>query len=433
MQTTRPILFALVGATLFASGCGDPVDPLARDRAALMAEANNALAAGWTPEATILIGQPLLQRQLEVALLAAVADATPLLKLEGQLGQMKLTPTLAVTRLSFAKSEGCADCVEVTAGLSGTVTAALERSAFGNFGISAPYNGEATATVEIAVGRTADASSASTPAASSSTALSSAVSSNDPARTILVIPQEGTWKVVLNLEGLPREISDEAQAVVQNSLQRAVREKRIQPIEVATLPTHEVADIKGLRVRPTPHGLAVDFAFTALKHGAATTPVAPGEGWVAHLPEGTLLGLAHAAALRAGVQDGWAPEPVGFVVDDDKFVLTLKMWRVKATPDFRTLEVEGRIRITEDGTVEVISDDVREVGESGGFTLDPVVLLTRAILLEEIRKGLSAVVPAEHTQRTGGQGGIRVKLERAVLESGRVELYGSAEMVRLAS
>lgn len=423
-KTSAAILAAMLGSALGAVGCGEPQDPLARDRDALLRETKAPLQPGWPAEATILIGEPLLRTQLETALLGAIEDARPFLKLRSQFGELQVKPSLVVEGLTFAPTDACADCVAVTAKIGGNIAANLAGGAFSDFGLAAPYTGEATATVEVGV-----QSEASANEKEKSGSAKTKRDEQPPKRSVVVTPREGSWGLKLQLEGLPPELAREGERVVADVVQRALAEKKIGAIKVAELPTNDVADIKGLRARASDAGLAVDFAFATLQHGVAQTPDDAGKGWVAHLPAKTLLGLAHAAALRAGVQDGWAPEPVGFSVADDVFTLRLKMWRVKAEPDFRLLEVVGRI-VIEDGEVKVVNDDVREVGEGSGFTLDPVVIVTRAILLEEIRKGLSAVVPSEHSQAVGPAGRLKVTLERAVLQDDVIRLYGSVDLVR---
>jgi hypothetical protein len=402
----RPLTFALalLVALALGAGCaGKPVDPLAADRAQLLALDDEPPPEGWPSDATVFIGHELIRAQLQAAFDDARGEAAKQPAFTTPLGDIRMVPTARVRGVRLAPSDACAECVTVSTLVEGEL----------QIGVTGPV-GEASYDAQY------------TAAASSAWRLA-LVSEEGRQRVSLRAVTGEEWKVDVKLSGLPGPLNAVFSGGLTEQVRGLVDEGLLHTIPIADLPDDELVHIRGLRARTvltkpgTAHYVvAVEVSFVALRRGDVGAPPDPGEGFSVVIPEPTLLGLVQAATLRAEPADGHVAEPLSLDVDGDRFELLLRIWEIAPKPKSRDFRIGGRF-ILEDGEVRVSADEARE--EGAGFTLDPLALLIRAATLDALQKGLSMVVPAreEHGLLLGRRVAVEVQSVRGEADALRID------------
>ena|GEM_PF-2560883 len=412
-------------------GCGrPPVDPLQKDRDALRALLQRAPQApqGWPQEASLLVGKPLLLKQLRAALDAKLQNGGQPMTYTSSYGEVLLSPRLVLEDVLFLKVNGCATCVEAQLTLSGDVGAVLQN-AKGMLALmtgtefTLPVKGSVVATFEI-----------------TSTRQERATDDGGVQRMLVVnaAPRPGSWQVSLTSSSLPDAIAAEVDAWMASQFSKAIQSGRVAPVEVAQLPEQGAVRLKAVRARPARTGLVLDVAFMTLAPGHVvdldTHPRGKSNGWVAAVSDATLLQVARAAALASPVdklEDGdFVVEPSDVRIQDGKLTLQMRLWRYQAEPEFRTYEVDVEVRVVDDGEgakVAFEAVDSRQVGEGGGFTLDPLQLVVRHAVLAKLSETMEQVLPAQH-QNDVGDFALHTKVTDVVLDDHTLFLYGTAAL-----
>lgn len=400
----------LAGA-LFAGCTGKPVDPLAQDRARLMALEQLPLADDWPAEATVYVGPGLLKAQLDTALADATATAEESAAIETLLGQVRAVPRAHVDSVAFAPTATCAACVEVTVQVAGIVDAII-TSPLGALRPKLPFTAGATATLELAL------------------------VTDDKGRSVrLRAAPDGAWAVDATFETLPPGVSAALSDALAAHLERTVRAGLLPELPLMTLSQDEGLKLRGVRARPVPNGsgghvVAVELAFVVLERGTTAQTPDPGEGFVLAIPDGTLLGIARASALRTPPADGFTAEPIAFTIDEDAFALDLRVWKLAAKPVAHVYRVHGRVLIAE-GEVRIESERVELL--QAPFDINPMALIERAAILHHLEREVNAALPARVEEDVALRRRVAVELVDARGEGGELIIEGRVSLLRPGS
>ncbi|MCP4503943.1 MAG: hypothetical protein GY822_28800 [Deltaproteobacteria bacterium] len=427
IQNSQRFLGAFVFLLAGNMGCaGKPVDPLAADRAELLALQSHSPSADslkrnadWQAEAGLLVGKELLLAQLRAALPQAMNAAAKEMTAETALGAMQLTPHLQLDDVHFLKVAGCSSCVEVAVQLSGDVEVMLEKS--GGFlsslisgsKIQIPVEGKAVATLEIR-----------------SEKQISTLADGQEQRTLQVkaYPQQGTWQISFSALDLPQAFADEVNTLLEKKVSESIRDGKFPPLQIAELQEEGAVRIREVRVRPGRTGLLLEVAFLTLSPGKTVDldvhPAGKTKGWVAAISAQTLLELARVSALMDEAKDEFVVEPVGIALNNGLFTLQIRLWRVQAEPDFRAFEVKAEVGIDNAGKLKIEPVSSREIGEGAGFSLNPAQLVVRHAVLAKLSNALDQVLPTKHVKKMGATS-VETTVERVFLDDNTLFIYGT--------
>jgi hypothetical protein len=373
---------ATIGATSLApTGCahGPRADPLAADRARLVALEGTPAPADFLPEARLALAPALVAREVQRTLDIA-ARTTEALRIELPiLGALSLRPRATVTSLVAEDEAGCAGCVALRVGLEGTL---------------APVLGDGLLP---AVAWRADARGVFS--------LESAREEEGGDFRVRAIAKPGApemgWRAEVVVEGASEGSARAVSDIASRFLQRLIESEARPELLLATIPADAPVRVRALRTRASGGGIVVDLAFAALDAGAlgGDEPV-PADGFVLAVPDRTLLAIARAAALRTPVADDWVADPTAIGVEHGKFALDLRIWNVARAPRARDVRVEGRVRLEGD-KLELAPERATETKGADGF--DPFDFIVRAEILRRTSEALRLVVPTAHAGDLGGR------------------------------
>ena len=189
------------------------------------------------------------------------------------------------------------------------------------------------------------------------------------------------------------------------------------------MPYDGLVRMRGLRTRYA-GALDVDLGFSTLRTGVVKDQPDPGTGFAVVLPADTLLGIAQAAMIRTGPIQGYAPEPTALHVDDGKFELWMKIWKVAPREKWREYVVRGAFGL-ENGVLSVQADDAVETGkEKWGSPLSPII---QAVVVDTLKKTLAVQAPGQYVHPLGDVGDLKVTLTRVKADDDVLIAWGTIE------
>ncbi len=376
---------------------GRPRDPLADDRARLAELERSPPTPGWPAEASALISEAALARQLEQGFANALAERGGSFRINTPLGfDLEVQPLLKVTEVALADSPSCATCVQATLSIGGEVRTGVvagEATAGRSFAVEASSRGE----LEVRLQRREQGGAVVT------------------ARP--VAPE--SWQISVALADLPMAWNLGLSQLLEDQLIGYLQQRPPEDLQLLQLEDESSVRIRDLRLRGRGGGqFAIEFSFQVLAAGQVA-PEAQGDADLTVLvPAATLLGIARAAALRSPPVDGHAVEPIRLELAEDRFSLWLRLWTVASRPSARDFLVEGRFELDPEAGVQLRAERSRELGPAGS-RLDPLGLLTRTAILAKLEHSLSAMLPAKVQRPVLGQVAElsvqRVRAEQGVL------------------
>jgi hypothetical protein len=159
----------------------------------------------------------------------------------------------------------------------------------------------------------------------------------------------------------------------------------------------------------------------------ALVPQAQGD-WYLSLDEGALLGLARKDAFEAEPMEyDVHADPRSLEIQDQAFVLGLRLWRLAGAGWWRDYQVSGNIHIDGDRLV-LEPEAVRELDQSKGAGLvDPLALFAEGLILEAIQDALHIARPAQIEEPIGGAK-LVLGVEGASGSGGTLSLRGTASI-----
>ncbi len=238
--------------------------------------------------------------------------------------------------------------------------------------------------------------------------------------------EEEQWRVDLRFEKLEHAQASPWLDPIRDQLRRIVSSGKRFTIRLARLEDDSVLALRALRVRPVPSGLALDQAFVVVDpdHVGETLPD-PGDGWAAWVPAGTLLALVKAAVFQAPQPEDARLEPIALSLEDGRFILDIRVhpnrWPYKPI----LLRATGTLGITESNRLSLLTLDAVPVKERFA---NPVKLLLRARIREQIENALAASIPVS-AEKDVGPGAARVVITNVDCDDGRLVIRGKMEVV----
>lgn len=179
--------------------------------------------------------------------------------------------------------------------------------------------------------------------------------------------------------------------------------KKLPPITLAHLGNLEVP-LQALRVEMRDDILEVQARTFSRAVSFVEPAPAPTSGWTVRMPVASVVELARAILFERGSLGGgiWA-DPRDIDVEDDRFRLSLRLWRVgRGLGWWRDYRVEGDV-VLDGGHLRLAATDVDEVAHSEGAGLaDPIAALAKGRILDLIAEALTTQVPTSRTQDIRG-------------------------------
>lgn len=384
-----------LGVWLF--GCEEPTPPLQVERTQLASLDRVPMAPGWAPQATLVLSQGQIQK-LVTRFAVQAAPKAPTITVDGGPVSLSAKVKPEPPRVALSASDRCGDCVA----LHGEGTGALTLSA-GTLGGDLRWRSQVDAVARVE----------GTP--------------RPAGFDVTVVPVEReSWTVGLDVRGLPPIYGGLIEAALARQIEVGIREAGplAHPIPVATLPYDGLVRLRGLRSRYV-GGVGVDLAFSTLQAGTVHEAPDPGPGFAVRVPSGTLAGIAHAALVRMGPVEGVQPEVTALHLDDGRFELWMKIWKVARREVWREYVLRGEVRL-EDGLVRILPEDAHEVGQKAWRTpLEPVV---QAVVVDTLKKTLAVDAPGRYLQPIGdGSAALIVTLQRLQADEDALTVWGTID------
>jgi hypothetical protein len=374
-------------------GCPEPIVPLEGARTELAALDRVPMPVGWPAQATIVLSDA--QVQALVTRFARAGAAKPELNIDGGMVTIRAVVTADPPHVDLDASPTCTECVA----LQGWGTGAVSLSAAG---MSSALNWRS----EVAAQARVDGSP------------------RPDGFEIAVVPIEReSWTVGLDVQGLPPVYGTMIEQALEHQIEVGIKDAGplARAIPLATIPYDGLVRMRGLRTHYA-DGLAVDLGFSAMHSGAVHTIPAPGDGFAVAVPAETLLGLAHGALVRQGPIEGFQPEPTSIHLDNGKFELWLKIWKVSHKEKWREYVLRGTLAL-ENGVIALHTVDATETGKNAwGGPLDPVV---QAMVVDTLKKSLAIETPGSFVHPLGDQGAITVDLTRLDANNDVLTVWGN--------
>ena len=362
-------------------GCPEPIVPLGPARAELAALDRVPMPVGWPAQATIVLSNAQVQK-LVARYATRPGRKPPELTIDGSMVTINAVLRADPPNVTLAASTACPECIALAGWGTGTV------------GLSAAgYSSDLNWRSEVAAQARLDGMP------------------RPEGFGIAVVPvQRESWTVGLDVKGLPPLYGTVIEQALEHQIEVGLRDvgPLANPIPLATIPYDGLVRMRGLRTHYA-DGLAVDLGFSTMHAGVIHTTPSPGAGFAVAIPAETLLGLAHGALVRNGPIEGFQPEPTVLHLDDGKFELWMKIWKVAHTEKWREYVLRGTLTL-ENGVIALHPEDATETGkQSWGGPLDPVV---QAVVIDTLKKALAVQTPGRFVHPMGDQGDLTVVLTK---------------------
>lgn len=348
---------------LLALGCPSPVSSDYEAAKTVALESVPDASGGWAPDAVLHLSHEMLS-----TLLSDVLANYGTLEDDIDAGLGELHPALTVNQVQLGTG-ACDDCIGVTAQLGGPLGV---KTRVGS--TSVPLTVDATFDTELTVDR-----------------------------------QGKDWRLLLQPRQL-RELDVRVSGLgVAGFAKESVRDwidgaflADVPPQEITTLDGDQLP-VRSVKVVPRPKAVQVHI-LTAVAQGAPVPIVTTvPEGWRLDVSPETLVGLAAAEAYRMGPQSrGIVPIPTSLVLDDDRFRLGLRLWRLSGRGWWRDYEVTGTVAV-ENAKFAFKPESAKKLKSSKGAALaDPLAALGQGVILGAIEDALETTLPAAHREDADG-------------------------------
>lgn len=355
-------------------GCaGTLPDPLAQQRAALASLP--APAQGWAPQATLLVERAPLEHALQDTLNDLLARGLAPASTSTFGLTASLSPEAQVSEVHLAALSGCADCLQLSVGLTGRAVFALSNST-GSRSSELGFHGGLSGVLEL---------------------------SWDGERVLARPTGLDRWSATIAWDDLPAGFNQSASALFSETLRRQLLLTDLPPLPVVRLRGETPVPVTGVRVRPADGGIAVDFAFAVPTWGVATDPQGPVQGWVLTVPEQTALGMARAIALGRPYDPNAraTPEFTSLHLDGSTFDLGIRAWPTRGRNRPRDLRVTGSLGLDEHGDLTLHAERGAWLHRSGDPP-DLAVLLFGGGLMDGLVAAMSGSLPGARQQSVAG-------------------------------
>ncbi len=376
---------------LVFTGCGPKAHPLQSQRDLIAQAASRPAAEGWAPMASVGVAKSLRRDLLDIgekSLKGAIPDGLEIGA--PMIGTIRVDPLKKDPKLTIRQSKACDSCIRADVTFQGELTLGNQKKK------KLPWNADAVATFRL---DTADVAEG---------------------QAVVVRPDpDAPSGIRVKMPTLPPLYEPVANGAASAELSRQLTEGKLsKPTPLLTLPTASGIRVNGLRVKLAGQ-TRLDLSFATLKHGEVGALPDPGEGFVAVLPEQTLLGLIHAGAVQQDMVKRYAAEPTSLQLSDGGFTLGLRVWKAAKKPKFRDYTVQGEIVLGPKG----LAFKTGEAQADGPGWKGPV----GAIVNKQISKGLEDAAVRLPTQMDFELGGstMRASVDEVVADDGVMVLRGT--------
>jgi len=362
----RALLFAPILCLLGCIHGAD--DELAAARASALAPPP-ALTSTWAPDAALHLSPELTDRLVKIGVARNRSLGEPF-EIDSGVARATITPALVVDRVKLAATDRCEGCLAVNGLLSGTI--AWE---------SKLLNGSSP--VEIAFG------------------LDVAVAANvmDGSIVITSTPHE-LRSLVVRTGSNKNKLPDYLQQRITEKLKERM-DAMAEPVEINRI---QAPHVRAARVIPSAGGVGI-----ALRTDAPSPTPLPSlspkltGGWQVDMSEASVVAMAAREAFQAGpVAGGLIVEPKRLDVGRERFTLTIRVWKVEGTTLWRDYQVQGALKVSDDG-VQLAAEALQALGTSdGAAVLAPLASLAESLVFDQVRDSLQLAVPKTGEARSTG-------------------------------
>jgi hypothetical protein len=390
----------LVGGAVMWLGllaCATVHAPFDTQRAALATLDTAPFPPDWAPQAVVVVSDPLLNRLATRAAAEYSSSVVSDLTLTPPIGpSIKASPKLGSSDIHIVQVPSCPTCLGVNFGWNGSV-------AISALGLSTDLGWKTRVGGMVTV---------------------EGVPTDAGLEVRATAVDRDKWTVNLNVDKslppydtlLTRLASNRVLASIQGP---GPLDK---PISLATVPRDGLVRLRGVRARPD-KAIAVDLGFSTLSFGNVVAVPDPGDGFAVRFPAKTLFGVAQAAALRSGPQDGYYAEPTSLHLNDGRFEMQIKVWKLGKKGDkWREFMIRGKIEVDAGGQVNFRPDDVDEIARQSWTT--PIDALLDPLMLSMLKKATSVTVPGRHVHPFGKGPDLVVEVRRIEADQDVLTIWG---------
>ncbi len=351
--------------------------------------------ASWSPDIRVRLSSEALDRMVQDVVAQSVLSWKETLRLDGPLGiKAQVEPSGRVTSLTLSPSTACDGCLSAAIGIAGKA----DWSAAGAKG-SVPIEASLGATVSFELSRSGEA-----------WATSGRITSVDKVQVSSA--RLGSLDASDLLGGWLSEAVKEAGPVALGQLGGVDL-----PVRAARLATPK-GQLELQLLSDVPDGSPVNSGLS-LSRDFEVRVSAP-----------TLLALARRQAFETGaIAYDVAAIPTSLSVNDQRFTMGLRLWKLKGVGWWRDYSVDGQFSVN-GGELALAAQQATEGEKSKGAGLaDPIALLAEGRILEAITDGLKAAVPASSALTVGNQQ-LRARVREVQGDRGALVLSGELEPVQ---
>ena len=382
-------------------GCPHQVTSLADEQKALAAQEGVPMPADWSAQATVVVGQPLLQRLVSRAAEAAKGVSMPDLTTRTPLGiEVHAIPHPQTPDIALKAVTDCPYCIGADVDMRGKLDLSM-TSQLGGLSGAIPWHAKLGATMRV---------------------------EGQPGPKGLAIVLEpihrDQWTLAAGLDTSSTQIVNLFGSLLQQRLRQALVDGPLAaPMMVATVPTDQGVRLRGLRAY-VHSGLAVDLGFAALRSGRVTSIPDPGDGFVVVMPADTVLGLVQGNLLRGEPIHGFIADPQSLTLQDGRFKLDVRVWKSAEHESWREYTLEGTLGLDEQGVIGFHPDEVSHGTHRGWIT--PVHPLVQGAVLAAMQKSCAVDVPGKYVQQVGDKQ-LVVDITRLYADEDVLTLWGKVE------
>jgi len=347
------------------AACGPKPHPLQSQRELLDGVVALPAPEQWEPQVVVHASEPMVQEVIELASQHAPAKLPDTVVVEVPLlGSTELATNLQPPKIGLSSSTVCETCVQVDADLTGTVE-------------GLPWTATGVAVMRFGAEDTTEG------------------------HAIMIRPElDGPSVINAKFVGTAPLAEALLSAVLTTELIAQMEVGALAgPGRVVRLPPKSGLRIQALSI-DADDGVKLGAAFAVQQAGIVVDVPDPGDGLVIVLPADTMLGLAHAAAVRQDTIAGFAAEPTSLSFRNGEFQFGLRLWRAARRPKFRDYRVRGTLKLDEDSAIAFDATHAEVIDKRGWFG-DPFGAIVNQKLLAGLEQASGATLPGGQPIRVG--------------------------------
>jgi len=377
-RTLGPLVLILGWVGWLGVGCHSRgPDPFETYALALEQVRAAPLAPDWSPDATLILGDTMIQQAFSDAADLMLAELPEAIHFKLLAATVQVKPGIVRTGSRLEASAECSSCLAASIALHGDSELYIANDT-GEMTRQLAWTGTLRAMYRVEAVR----------------------EPRGDIRILAVAVQENDWDLDLELESDATTAPALLINPAREKLRRLVASKRRFSLELARLENEGLVALRGLRVRPVAEGIALDQSYMVVSPATVSPDLpSPEEGWVAVVPSGTLLALIRAAIHQSEPPEGARFDAVGLRLEEGGFVLDLLVYPERWHRKPMALVARGTLGINDEQALSLLSLEAEPV-VAGRFA-GPAVLVLRARIQEQIARALEASIPVSADKELG--------------------------------